>query len=88
MTMMAIRTTSVEREHPAVRGTIRCPDEVKMDMLQIMRVLGEVGYDRMVMPGHVPSIPGDPGDYLGGKVTFAFALGYVRELRQTVEAEG
>ena len=63
------------------------PDEGDMNMLQVMRVLKEVGYDRIIMPDHVPSIPGDPGNYMGGKVAFAFALGYVRSLMQTVEAE-
>jgi mannonate dehydratase len=63
------------------------PDEGDMDMLRLVRVLKEVGYDRMIMPDHVPSIPGDPGNYMGGKVAFAFALGYVRALMQTVEAE-
>jgi mannonate dehydratase len=64
------------------------PDEGDMNMLNVMRVLKEVGYDRIIMPDHVPSIPGDPGNYMGGKVAFAFALGYVRALMQTVEAEG
>jgi mannonate dehydratase len=64
------------------------PDEGDMDMLEVVRVLKEVGYDRMIMPDHVPSIPGDPGNYMGGKIAFAFALGYVRALMQTVEAEG
>ena len=63
-------------------------DEGDMDMLKVMRVLKEVGYDRMIMPDHVPSIPGDPGNYMGGKVAFANALGYLRSLMQTVEAEG
>jgi len=27
------------------------------------------------MPDHVPSIPGDPGNYMGGKVAFAFERG-------------
>ena len=63
-------------------------DEGDMDMLNVMRVLKEVGYDRMIMPDHVPSIPGDPGNYMGGKVAFANALGYLRALMQTVAAEG
>lgn len=63
------------------------PDEGDMDMLALMRVLKEVGYDHLVMPDHVPSIPGDPGNYMGGKVAFAFALGYIRSLMQTVERE-
>ena len=85
--MMAIRATSVEREHPALRGTIRCPDEVKMDMLRVMRVLKEVGYGRMVTPDCVASAPGDPGSDTGSKVAFGFAQGDVRALTQTVEAE-
>jgi mannonate dehydratase len=64
------------------------PDEGDMNMLAVMRVLKEVRYDGIVMPDHVPSIPGDPGNYMGGKVAFAFALGYVRAMMQTVEAEG
>jgi len=64
------------------------PDEGDVDMLQMMRVLREVQYDGMVMPDHVPAIPGDPGDYTGGKVGFAFALGYIRALIQIVEREG
>ncbi len=63
-------------------------DEGDMDMLKVMRVLREVRYDGMVMPDHVPSIPGDPGDYTGGKVGFSFALGYIRALMQAVGAEG
>jgi mannonate dehydratase len=43
-------------------------DEGDMDMLKVMRVLNQVGYDGMVMPDHVPSIPGDPGNYMGGKI--------------------
>lgn len=64
------------------------PDEGDIDMLKAMRVFKEVGYDRMMMPDHVPAIPGDPGNYMGGKVAFAFALGYIRALMQLVEAEG
>jgi mannonate dehydratase len=63
------------------------PDEGDIDMLKAMRVFKEVGYDGMMMPDHVPSIPGDPGNYMGGKVAMAFALGYMRCLMKTVEAE-
>ena len=63
-------------------------DEGDMDMLKVMRVLKEVGYDKMIMPDHVPSIPGDPGNYMGGKVAFANSLGYLRSLMETIEAEG
>jgi mannonate dehydratase len=63
------------------------PDEGDIDMLKAMRVFKEIGYDGMMMPDHVPSIPGDPGSYMGGKVAMAFALGYIRCLMQTVERE-
>jgi mannonate dehydratase len=63
------------------------PDEGDIDMLRAMRVYKEVGYDKMMMPDHVPTIPGDPGNYMGGKVSMAFALGYIRALMKTVEAE-
>jgi mannonate dehydratase len=64
------------------------PDEGDIDMLRAMRVFGEIGYDGMMMPDHVPSIPGDPGNYMGGKVAMAFALGYIRCLMQMVAQEG
>jgi mannonate dehydratase len=64
------------------------PDEGDIDMLKAMRTYKEVGYDGMMMPDHVPTIPGDPGNYMGGKVSMAFALGYIRALMKTVEAEG
>jgi mannonate dehydratase len=64
------------------------PDEGDLDMLALMRVFKDVGYDGMIMPDHVPSIPGDPGNYMGGKISMAFALGYIRALMKTVEAEG
>lgn len=63
------------------------PDEGDLNMLDVMRVLREVDYDGMIMPDHVPMIPGDPGHYMGGKVAFAFAFGYIRALMQTVAAE-
>jgi mannonate dehydratase len=63
------------------------PDEGDIDMLQAMRTFRDVGYDGMMMPDHVPSIPGDPGNYMGGKVAMGFALGYIRALMKTVEAE-
>ena len=57
-------------------------------MAQAMRVYKEVGYDGMIMPDHLPTIPGDPGDYTGGPKGFGFALGYMRALMQMVAAEG
>lgn len=64
------------------------PDEGDVDMAQAMRVYKEVGYDGMIMPDHLPTIPGDPGDYTGGPKGFGFALGYMRGIMQMVAAEG
>ena len=60
------------------------PDEGDVDMLKAMRIYKEVGYDRMIMPDHLPNHPDDPEQREG----FAFAYGYVRALIQMVNAEG
>jgi mannonate dehydratase len=57
------------------------PDEGDVDMLQAIRVYKEVGYDGMLMPDHVPFSPADEG----GKMSFAFAFGYIRALIQAVD---
>jgi len=64
------------------------PDEGDVNMIEAMRVYKEVGYDGMIMPDHLPTIPGDPGDYTGGRKAFAFAFGYIRALIQLVSSEG
>jgi mannonate dehydratase len=58
------------------------PDCGDIDMLQAVRVYKEVGYDGMLMPDHVPLIPGDEG----GHQAFAFAFGYIRGLMQAAGA--
>ncbi|MGH9581930.1 MAG: mannonate dehydratase [Bryobacteraceae bacterium] len=58
------------------------PDAGDVDMLKALRVYKEVGYDRMIMPDHVPRIEGDTG----GRQAFAFAFGYIRGLLQAVNA--
>ncbi len=60
------------------------PDDGDMDMIQTMRVYKEVGYDGMIMPDHVPSIPGDAGR----RQAFAYAFGYIQALIQLVSSEG
>ena len=60
------------------------PDDGDVDMLRAMRVYKEVGYDRMMMPDHMPHVAGDEN----GKQAFAFAFGYIRALIQAVDAEG
>ena len=64
------------------------PDEGVVDMAQALRVYKEVGYDGLIMPDHLPTIPGDPGDYTGGPKGFGFALGYTRAVMQAVAKEG
>ena len=56
------------------------PDDGDIDMLQAIRVYKEVGYDGMLMPDHVPKIPGDTGGRLG----FTFAFGYIQAALQSV----
>jgi mannonate dehydratase len=58
------------------------PDAGDVDMLAMLRVYKEVGYDGMLMPDHVPLIEGDTG----GHQAFAFAYGYIRGLMQAVGA--
>ncbi len=58
-------------------------DDGDVDMLQAMRVYREVGYDGMIMPDHVPRIPGDNG----GLQAFAFTFGYIKALIAAVGAE-
>ena len=59
------------------------PDEGDMDMVAVARTLWETGYDRMVMPDHVPHIEGDTN----GAQAFAFAFGYIQAAIQLVNSE-
>jgi mannonate dehydratase len=58
-------------------------DDGDVDMLRAMRVYKEVGYDGMIMPDHVPKIPGDTG----GLQAFAFSFGFIKALIAAVSAE-
>lgn len=58
------------------------PDDGSVDMLAMLRVYKEVGYDGMLMPDHVPQIEGDTS----GHQAFAFSFGYIRALMQAVNA--
>ena len=60
------------------------PDDGDVNMLQAMRVYKEVGYDGMIMPDHVPQIPGDAGE----QQAFAYTFGYIQALLRAVGAEG
>jgi mannonate dehydratase len=59
------------------------PDNGDMDFHLIIRALRDVGYDRMVMPDHIPQHP-DPGSGLQGH---AFAFGYIKALIHAVSNE-
>ncbi len=58
-------------------------DDGDVDMLQALRVYKEIGYDGMVMPDHVPRIPGDSG----GQQAFAYTFGYIKALIAAIDAE-
>jgi mannonate dehydratase len=58
-------------------------DNGDVDMLKAMRVYKEVGFDGMMMPDHVPVIPGDAK----GAQAFAHAFGYIQALIAAVSAE-
>ena len=59
------------------------PDDGDVDFLKMIRVYREVGYDGMLMPDHVPHIPGDSNGYQA----FAYAFGYINALIQMVKQE-
>jgi mannonate dehydratase len=59
-------------------------DDGDVDMLKAMRVYKEVGFDGMMMPDHVPNIPGDTR----GAQAFAFSFGYIKALIAAVSSEG
>jgi mannonate dehydratase len=54
------------------------PDAGSVNMIDAIRTYQEVGYPHMLMPDHVPEIPGDKG----GAQAFAFAFGYIQALIQ------
>ena len=58
-------------------------DDGDVDMLRALRVFRDVGYDGMLMPDHVPRIPGDNG----GQQAFAYSFGYIKALIAAINAE-
>ncbi|UVO55675.1 mannonate dehydratase [Sphingomonas sp. SUN039] len=63
------------------RGKFReaFPDEGDIDMYRALMTYHEVGYDGMLMPDHVPDVPGKPE---AAMQSFAFAYGHIRGLMQ------
>jgi mannonate dehydratase len=68
------------------RGKFReaFPDEGDVDMYRALLAYHEVGYDGMLMPDHVPHVPGKPEAELQ---SFAFAYGHIRGMMQAAEAQ-
>jgi mannonate dehydratase len=60
------------------------PDEGDVDLYQALLTYHEVGYDGMLMPDHVPQVPGKPDAELE---SFAFAYGHIRGLMQAANAQ-
>lgn len=58
------------------------PDDGDVDMLRAMRVYKETGYDGMIMPDHIPTIPGDAG----GRQAWAYCFGYIQAAIQMVSS--
>lgn len=58
------------------------PDEGDIDLYRALLTYHEVGYDGMLMPDHVPEVPGDEG---ARDESFAFAYGHIRGLMQAAE---
>jgi len=67
------------------RGKFReaFPDEGDVDLYRALLTYHEVGYTGMLMPDHVPEVPGDEG---ARDESFAFAYGHIRGLLQAAEA--
>jgi mannonate dehydratase len=59
------------------------PDDGDVDFVKIIRIYRDIGYDGMLMPDHVPHIPGDTNGYQA----FAYAFGYINALIQMVKEE-
>lgn len=58
------------------------PDEGDIDLYRALLTYHEVGYDGMLMPDHVPNVPGHPE---ARDESFAFAYGHIRGLMQAAE---
>ncbi|MCR5879708.1 mannonate dehydratase [Phenylobacterium sp. J367] len=59
------------------------PDDGDVDFVRAIKTYQEVGYDGMLMPDHVPRVPGKPN---GSQEGFAFAYGHIRGLLQALDA--
>ena len=60
------------------------PDNGYLNMFKIMRALGEVNFNGMVVPDHVP---GCGGNEIANRVGEAYIFGYIRAMIQAVDTE-
>lgn len=60
------------------------PDDGDIDMTAAVRTYREVGYDGMLMPDHIPDLPGSQTQEKSEM--FAFGYGYIRALIQATES--
>jgi mannonate dehydratase len=67
---------------PAFHETF--PDNGYVNLYRIMRALGEVEFNGMVVPDHVPQCGNTPGV---DRVSEAYIFGYIRAMIQAVETE-
>ena len=59
------------------------PDNGDLDMVNLIRVLRDVGYPHLVMPDHMPRHPDDHNS----RQAFAYGFGYIKALIQAVSSE-
>lgn len=75
-----IHFRNVLREIPREKYTETFVDVGQADMLGVLRVLQEVGYDRLLHPDHVPNFPGDEGRQAG----WGYAIGFIKGLMKAL----
>lgn len=81
----AVHFRNVVCETPSERYVETFLDEGQADMPACMRVLCESGFDGLVDPDHVPGVSGDTEDQ---RVSWAYALGATRALRDAASTGG
>lgn len=75
-----IHFRNVIREIPREKYTETFIDEGQADMLGVLRVLKEVGYDRLLHPDHAPRFPQDNGT----EAAWGYAIGYMKGLMRSL----
>ena len=60
------------------------PDNGRLNLYRVMRALGEVNFNGMVVPDHVPRCG---GDRVANRASEAYIFGYIRAMIQAVDTE-